>query len=299
MRVVASGLGFVEGPVWHDGSLSFVQIDDGTVSRVDGWSADGTATGTGVTYRPGGGPNGMTLGPDGGLYVANNGGKVHGLNLRSSAIQLLRDGSVTDLVTTAGDVELGACNDLCFGPDGRLYFTDPAQAPAPPLEISCLVCRLDLESGEAEVLHSGLRYSNGIAFHPDGDRLLVAESFGGCIQAFPWTADGLGEPQLYCETSGRTAGPDGFCFDEEANLYVAATLSGQVQVFDRDGKLTDRLVVGEGTLPTNCCFGGPDMTTLFVTDSGTMEHPPHGARDRQRIVAFDLGVRGFPLHTGE
>jgi len=299
MQVIASGLGFVEGPVWHDDTLWFTQIDDATVSKVDGWDGDRNATGTSVVAETGGGPNGMTLGPDGVFYVANNGGAVHDTHRRPAAIQRLEGGTATDLVTKAGDVELRACNDLCFGPDGRLYFTDPANSPMPPLEHPCHVCRVDLETGRAEVLHTGLQYPNGIGFHPDGDRLIVAETFGASVHAFPWSADGLGEPELYCQTSEPAAAPDGFCFDEEGRLYVAGTLKGEVQVFDRDGNLVDQLAVGEGTLPTNACFGGPDMTTLYVTDSAVLEPPGHGQRDRQRLVAYDIGVRGLPLFTGD
>ena len=42
---------------------------------------------------------------------------------------------------------------------------------------------------------------------------------------------------------------------------------------------------GDGSLPTNCCFGGPQGRTLFVTDS-----------TGERVLAFDLDVPGLPLY---
>jgi gluconolactonase len=66
---LASGLRFPEGPVaMPDGSVVLVEIERGTVTKV---AADGS-----VSYlaRPGGGPNGAALGPDGRLYICNNGG---------------------------------------------------------------------------------------------------------------------------------------------------------------------------------------------------------------------------------
>jgi len=58
-----------------------------------------------------------------------------------------------------------------------------------------------------------------------------------------------------------------------------------VLVFDGDGQRIGSLSCGDTSMPTNCCFGGPDGKTLFVTDSA-------GAR----VVAFDLDVRGLPLY---
>src|SRR5262249_56353621 len=67
-RVLGTGLGFPEGPVWvGPRRIAFVQIRGQCVSLWDGSSVSTIA-------RTGGGPNGATLGPDGALYVANNGG---------------------------------------------------------------------------------------------------------------------------------------------------------------------------------------------------------------------------------
>src|SRR3974377_1869622 len=69
IRTLAEGLGFPEGPVaLADGSVLLVEIFSGTLTRV---SPDGTKT---IVARPGGGPNGAALGPDGKCYICNNGG---------------------------------------------------------------------------------------------------------------------------------------------------------------------------------------------------------------------------------
>jgi gluconolactonase len=68
-ETVASGLRFPEGPVaMPDGSVLVVEIERGTLSRI---SADGTVD---VVAACGGGPNGAAVGPDGKVYVTNNGG---------------------------------------------------------------------------------------------------------------------------------------------------------------------------------------------------------------------------------
>ena len=69
MRDVTTGLQFPEGPIaCSDGSVLLVEIRRGTLSRV---TADGAIT---VVAECGGGPNGAAFGPDGMVYVCNNGG---------------------------------------------------------------------------------------------------------------------------------------------------------------------------------------------------------------------------------
>ena len=72
IRILASGLGFPEGPVaMADGSVMLGEISGSKVTRV---APDGSKSEVG---RAGGGPNGLALGPDGALYVCNNGGAVY------------------------------------------------------------------------------------------------------------------------------------------------------------------------------------------------------------------------------
>ncbi len=67
--IVATGLRFPEGPIaMADGSVVLVEIAGGTLTRV---RPDGT---TEVIAEHGGGPNGAAVGPDGAVYIANNGG---------------------------------------------------------------------------------------------------------------------------------------------------------------------------------------------------------------------------------
>ena len=72
IRILASGLRFPEGPVaMADGSVILGEIAGGRVTRV---TQDGAKTEIG---KAGGGPNGVATGPDGALYVCNNGGAVY------------------------------------------------------------------------------------------------------------------------------------------------------------------------------------------------------------------------------
>lgn len=274
-RIVAAGLGFTEGPVWtQDGRLLLVSTSHGVIYEVgDG----GTAS---VFARTGGGPNGMAEAADGSLYVAQNGG-VYGVGERTPeqaapGIQRIAGEDVAYLARG-----LDAPNDCCFGPDGRLYFTDP-RGPAngenqDPGRVFAMT-----PDGALDMLAEGPRFTNGIAFGPDASQLFVSETFGQRVLRYPVQGAGLGEPREFCRIDPGF--PDGMCFDQQGRLYVATTLAEQVQVFDSGGQLVQRLPCGEASMPTNVCFGGAEGRTLFVTD----------ARG-ERVLAFEREAPGLPL----
>src|SRR3989454_9351961 len=132
MHEVTSGLQFPEGPVaLADGSVLVVEIKRGTLTRV---APDGRQT---VVARTGGGPNGAAIGPDGKVYVCNNGGfewhELSGLVVPGNQPHDYAGGRIQrgDLATGAGDDLYTACdgrpllgpNDLGFDDTGGLLFT--------------------------------------------------------------------------------------------------------------------------------------------------------------------------------
>ena len=131
IEIVASGLGFPEGPViLADGSVVIKEINGGWVTRI---TADGTTTRLGTAA---GGPNGLAVGPDGALYLCHNGGARyvpgHSMGIGPSdddtggSIQRvdLATGGRTPLYTEVDGERLSAPNDLVFDRQGGFYFTD-------------------------------------------------------------------------------------------------------------------------------------------------------------------------------
>ncbi len=276
-RVLAEGLGFTEGPAWiRDGRLLVTSISHGVIYEV---GSDGK---TSVFATTSGGPNGLTEDLAGRMYVAQNGGifeaSKHSDSSAQPGIQIIDNGSVTYLA----DEGLGAPNDLCFGPDGRLYFTDPRGWARPDDLQPGRVFAMSLH-GEPELLAEGPAFTNGIAFGPDPACLYVSVTFERRVLRYRLRDGRLDEPEEYCKIDPGM--PDGMCFDANGRLYVAATVAGEVQVFDAARALVDRLACGENSMITNCCFGGPDNSTLFVTDAR-----------RERVLSFELDVEGLPLY---
>src|SRR5260370_30130787 len=91
VRIVATGLGFPEGPVaMQDGSVIVTEIRNNRCSRI---TPDGKAS---LFSATGGGPNGLAVGPDGALYCCNNGGSryVEGLSMGQGPHPDYKSGSI-------------------------------------------------------------------------------------------------------------------------------------------------------------------------------------------------------------
>src|SRR2546426_3124742 len=72
---IATGLQYPEGPVWlSDGSLLIVEVKGGKLTRLAPGSDGASTWQTVQSIALGGGPNGMAIGPNGAVYVCNNGG---------------------------------------------------------------------------------------------------------------------------------------------------------------------------------------------------------------------------------
>lgn len=273
--VIARGLDFPEGPVWHDGALLVTEIRGGRISR---WTP-GDGDGVEVVAEIGGGPNGATIGPDGALYVTQNGGLFSDAPVDGGILRVdLGDGSWDYVTKDVAGYRLDAPNDLAFGPDGRLWFTDPrgSDDPARNGEPGRLFA-VDIGTGQGELIREvGPVFPNGIAFDPEG-RLLWSESFSRRVMA-----DDGGGGECLIELPDKHY-PDGFCVGADGELYVGSTYAHCVSVV-RDGEITARLACGDGMV-TNCCFGGDDGQQLFATDSR-----------RGLLWQVDVGTAGLPLH---
>ncbi len=284
MREVASGLRFPEGPIaMPDGSVLVVEIQRGTLSSV---APDGRVA---VVAHCGGGPNGAALGPDGAVYVCNNGGfdwhEVGGLTIPGlqpagyigGRIQRvdLASGRVEDLYTQCDGRPLRGPNDLVFDAHGGFWFTDHGKARERDRDRTGVFYAKADGSLIREVIFP-LDGPNGIGLSPDGTRLYVAETPTGRV--WTWTISGPGEiaPAATFGPAGAELliGLPGFqLFDSLAveasgNVCVATLVNGGITVVAPDGGWSEH-VPTDDPVTTNICFGGTDLRTAYITLSGT------------------------------
>lgn len=257
--VVATGLQFPEGPTFdRDGNLYITEIQGGQISRI---AAGGTVA---VFAETGGGPNGAAFGPDGDLYVCNNGGDEPGWVER-----IAPDGTITRLFSEVDGRPLTSPNDLAFDAHGNFYFTDPVPGrPEPGAPQAGSVCFADGE-GNVKRLVTDFAFPNGIGVTDDGKTLIVAESMTFKLHAFEIREPGvLGEPREFGFLGDGNI-PDGFAFDEAGNVLCCGFRSSQIHVFPPGGGEKIATIDFDDDRVTNVCFGGPDFSTLFVTESGS------------------------------
>ena len=203
-------------------------------------------------------PAALAFGPDGCLYVTDEG---HRAILRAND-----DGELTVHIRSPNGP-----NDLSFDSNGNLWFTDPWGSDID----NAIGCVYVLPSGERalEQVAEGLAFPNGIV--TTDEKVIYAETRTNrlwCHRRVP--EGGLGAAELFAELSHQhgveVQGPDGMCLDVQGNLYVAHFGAGCVRILDSYGTELDCLAV-PGCNPTNLCFGGADMATLFVTLDDTDE----------------------------
>lgn len=272
MTTLISGRGYTEGPVYlGDDVVAFTSMAEGRVIYMRGETV--------LREVPtGGGPTGLVRDVAGHVYCVQNNGQW---GAPVEPVSLLCR-ITADLVEPVMDLPLIAPNDLAFGPDGRLYVTDPLDESALEEPVPGRVFAVDLASGDTELISDNLHFPNGLAFDEHG-ALFVAETFPGRIVRLDpnpgrtWTATPM--------THTVDGKPDGIAFDTDGRLWVAVNASDSIQVFDASGVLVHREELGEGSYPSNLCFG--DAGTLFVTTAGT-----------GGLTSVSVDAAGLALHTG-
>lgn len=290
---LASGLGFVEGPVaLVDGAVLFTDVGEGRVMRRD---ADGSIE---VIADVRGGPNGLAMSSDGTLLVCNNGGMgivtgsdgfrrpdgTAGTRPVDPCIQRVHpDGRVEVAIATHTNGTFQAPNDLVLDDHGGCYFTDFGAVSGRMVDPGGLYYADSRSLTAAELVHAPaptlpLTQANGIGLSPDGGTLYVAETASGRLWSWAVAEPGVLAPGTNPTTvNGATLvhAVDGYAFfdslavDPDGFICLATVRKGGITVLAPDGRL-------EASIPmpvfdpavTNICFS-PDGDTAYVTAAGT------------------------------
>lgn len=302
-HVVATNLQFPEGPVAQaDGSVLLVEIERRTISRV---SPEGAVS---LVAELDGGPNGLAVGPDGALYVANNGGflfqTMAGFNRTKPGTPEgyaggwiervdITTGERRILYDRCGDHPLVGPNDIVFDAHGGFYFTDFGK----------MYPRMRMNGGLYYALADGSRIvevaypmvsPNGVGLSPDGSVVYVAETETGRLWGFDLTSPGVAKchpfpsphgGRLVCGLPGYQRF-DSLALEANGNICVATLAAGCITVISPEGDVLRQIPTGD-PVTTNICFGGKDLKTAYITLSGTGQ-----------LVRLDWPDPGLPLQYG-
>ena len=301
---ITSGLRFPEGPIaMPDGSVIVVEMFGPRITRVH---PDGTKE---TVAEIVGGPNGAAIGPDGALYLCNNGGcfspvEFGGLLLpgafdpeRYSGGRIQRvdlgTSEVTDLYTECEGHPLRAPNDLVFDAHGGFWFTDHGirdHRPRTSDLTGIYYAKADGSFISEQVFP--VEEPNGIGLSPDGNTLYWAETHNGRVTRRTIASPGVLEPAIPFDTSSCLAGLPGFqlldslAVDGDGNVCVATLINGGITVISAVDGSMEHIATGD-LLTTNICFGDNDRSgeyrDAYITCSGTgrllhMRWPSKGLR---------------------
>ena len=283
LTLIADGLKFPEGPVaMSDGSVVLVEIEGQRVIRV---APDGEIK---VVAEVEGGPNGLAVGPDNALYLANNGGSFQFLEMggikitgptpadhKGGSIQRIdpATGAIRTLYTHCDERLLLGPNDLVFDKGGGIWFTDYGTTHATHKTFGGLFYATP-DGAKITCARHGLISPNGVGLSPDEKIVYVADSYTGRLWAFDVVAPGELSPPPAPVIPGRVVATlpglqylDSLAVEESGKVCVATILNGGITAISPDGSIEHFAV--PDLLVTNICFGGADMRDAWITASGT------------------------------
>lgn len=291
--IFVTGLGAPETPRLLPGGQGWVCVEMAPPrSGVTRISLDGQISAVART----GLPQGVAPDLEGNIWTLNN-------DPTASLMRVTLDGAAEVILESVDGLGMLLTNDLCFGPDGRLYVTDSGMTMAdwvvdgavrPDYASAAFdgrVYQINVAERSGRILDDGIRFTNGIAIGPD-DHLYVNEMISGDIFRYRLGEGGaVGSREHFANVmsedwSGGFHGPDGMAFGADGRLYCAVFGEGNVAVVGPDGAVEQRIRT-EGANPTNVAFGPDGEQRLYVT-----EH------ELGQIEVADVETTALPLYYG-
>jgi gluconolactonase len=278
-QVIASDLGFIEGPLIHHGAVLLCDLHGGLIRKV----ADGQQS---VLCETGGAPNGLAIGPDGQLYVANNGGamrwekdgdrliskgfKPEGYDARIERIDMAT-GDASRIVNMIDGRRFEAIDDLVFDGDGGFWFTDLGRDGERNRTYGGIYWT-SLDGSEViEAAFPIVNGANGIGLSHDGRTLYATEYGAGRLWA--WSVEGPGQLR---KLEGQAHGgrplwqaPGAQLLDSlkvapSGNIVIATQPTGLFSVISPEGRYLGAVEVPDSD-PTNLCFDPADPSIVYAT----------------------------------
>ena len=182
-------------------------------------------------------------------------------------------------------------NDGKIDPRGRLWLGTMAIDERSPIAGLYRLVGHTLERVLTDV-----SISNGIVWH--GHTMYYADS-GTCrVDAFDYDAErgalDVDSRRTVLEVPEENGPPDGMALDVEGNLWIALVKGRRVSCFAPDsGEERARINVNAAKVCA-CCFGGPDMTHLFISTAREGHDDPPGSG---AIFIAEPGSRGIVAAT--
>jgi gluconolactonase len=282
IQLVTEGLEFPEGPIaMADGSIILTEIKGQRLTRV---TPDGKKE---TVVDTGGGPNGAAIGPDGAIYITNNGGAFEWLDNMGLTIPGPTPASHTggmiqryDLATKKLTTIYDSCegrrligpNDIVFDKAGGMWFTDHGCSTPEGRKFGGIYYA-KTDGSHISRQRDHLISPNGIGLSPDETVVYAADTQLGRLWAFD-----VVEPGVLAPPAGFAPGRiihnlqgfqllDSLAVEAGGKVCVATIINGGITAFDPAG--TVEHFPFPDLVCTNIVFGGADMMDAWITASST------------------------------
>jgi gluconolactonase len=282
-QIVTEGLEFPEGPIaMADGSVILTEIKGQRLTRV---KRDGSKE---TVAETGGGPNGAAIGPDGAIYVTNNGGafewlETNGLTIPGPTPASHTGGMIQRVDIKSGKVETvyDACegrrligpNDLVFDRQGGMWFTDHGCGTPEGRKFGAIYYA-KADGSHISRQRDHVISPNGVGLSPDEKTVYAADTQLGRLWAYEVAEPGVLAPpagfqpgRVVCNLPGYQL-LDSLAVEAGGKVCVATIINGGVTAFDPIDGTTEHFPFPD-LVTTNICFGGADMMDAWVTCSST------------------------------
>ena len=266
---LAGGMMFTEGPVWITEGGPHLLFSDIPANNIYRWAEGDTAASVFYERMYRGEPRDALIGSNG--LNLDRQGRLLAFEHGNRRVSRLVDGEWEAVADSFEGKRLNSPNDSAWHPNGWLYFTDPPYGlaqqdsdPAKELDFNGIF-RLNVETGDLQLLNKDQTRPNGIGFSPDGKTAYVANSDGAMKvwMAYDVGDEGLlGNGRVFFDATAVEApgAPDGLKLDTAGNIY--ATGPGGVWIFAPDA--THLGTVQPPEVPANVAWGD-DGSTLYMT----------------------------------
>jgi len=277
LETVLTGLAFREGPRWRDGKLWF---SDMHAHEVIAMTPDGKRE---TVFSHSGPVSGLGWLPDGRTLVVSM--------VDMALLRIEPDGRAVVHADLSG-VATGRCNDMVVDAAGRAYvgnfgfdYPDGERKPAK-------LARVDPD-GTVSLAADELMFPNGTMITPDGNTLIVGETFAERLTAFDIGADGALSNRRVWAQLGAQEYPDGACLDAEGAIWVASPFTSEVIRVKEGGEVAERIKADQGVFV--CMLGGEDRKTLYVLTASGSDPEDCAARRLGKVEVVQVDVPGAGL----
>ncbi len=276
IEIIGEGYTWSEGPVWieKENMLLFSDVPENIVYKwteekgVEPYLTPSGFTGDSTRSRERG-SNGLIFHNDSLILCQHGNRQVAKMN---ASLKDPRPEFVA-LATTYDGKRFNSPNDAAYRSNGDLFFTDP------PYGLANLDDDVEKESpingvykvtpqGVVSLMVDSLTKPNGIAFMPNGNKFLVANSDGAKAIWYEFElnthGDSVKTAKIFYDATSlmgiEKGSPDGFKIDSKGNVF--ATGPGGVWIFNKEGKVLGKIKLPEAS--ANCALS-PDEKTLYIT----------------------------------